>query len=143
MIGDLATDLLTKLKTITEFGTAPSRVGLTIGGKTLDPIMENITKPACWVVFTGDSNNNTQPRSNSSCQKEFTYNFIVKIVVDYTNDKNLIDTQFPLLEEVTNTIDGTKVSNKSDKWKYTGQSVEEITDKRLVFNQSYTIVVNS
>lgn len=142
MIGTLATDLLTKLKTITEFGTTTPRVGLTIGGKTLDPIMENITKPACWVVFTGDANTN-QDRLPNACNKTLSYSFVVKIVIDYKTDNDMINVQFPVLEDVVSTIHGTKVSGRSDMWRYIGQALEEITDKRVVFNQTYTIAVNS
>lgn len=141
MIGELATDLITKLKTVTEFGSAPSRVSLTIGGKTLDPLLEKIEKPACWVIFDGDTNNSED--KNGRCLKNFSYTFIVKVVLDYTNDTDLITVQFPLLETVISKIDGTKPNLPSEKWKYVGQTIEEITDKRLVFQQSYTIVGNS
>lgn len=142
MISTLATDLLTKLKTITAFGTAPSRVGLTIGGKTLDPIMENIAKPACWVIFTGDTNGN-QNKLPSTCNKELTYTFIIKIVIDYKTDNDLITNQFPVLEQTVSALHGTKVGSTFNQWRYIGQVVEEITDKRVVFNQTYTIVTNS
>lgn len=137
MIGDLSTDLLTKLKTITSFGTTPPRVGLTIGGKTLDPILEKIVKPACWVVFAGDQNTSTNP--NGRCPKIFSYTFIVKVIIDYTNDNDMIANQFPVLEEVISVLDGSQGPTKSEKWKYAGQSVEEITDRRLIFNQTYNI----
>ena len=142
MIGTLATDLLTKVKTITSFGTTPPRVGLSIGGKTLDPLLENITKPACWVVFTGD-NNTDLTRPSNRCNKTLQYSFIVKVIIDYSNDNDLITNQFPLLELVMTTLDGSTVATRSDKWKYVGQTIEEITDKRLIFNQSYTITVSS
>ena len=138
MIGSIAQDLLTKVKTVTAFGTTPVRVGLAVGGKGIDPTMEKVILPASWVIYTGDTNIDTS--NQGECGPNIRMEFIVKILVSYGTESDLITNQFTLLENVINAVNGKAGPVGTKKWKYEGQTIDELTDKRLVFDQRYSII---
>lgn len=140
MISLLASDLLTAAKSVqsNKFGTVVKRVGLAAGAKGMDPTMSKVQTPAAWVVFIGDQN---QSISNEGECPTFTkLNFIVKVFMDYTTEADLITTQYPLLVEVITTINGRQGPVGSRKWKYEGQTLDEMTGNRVIFDQRYSIV---
>jgi len=140
MINELATDLLTAVKSITsnKFGVLAKRVGLAAGAKGMDPTMSKVALPACWVVFVGDQNLSGNPEGE--CPTFTKTDFIVKVFMEYSTEADLIANQYPLLEEVITTVNGRQGPLGSRKWKYEGQTLDELTGNRVVFDQRYSIV---
>lgn len=135
MIAELAQDLITNLKTVTALN---NRVGLAVGGRTIDPLMEKVIKPACWVIYMGDETINET--DEGQCVLYTRMNFVVKVLVDYASELDLITNQYPILENIISAVNATTGPIGSKKWKYEGQSVDEIASNRLVFDQRYSIV---
>ena len=135
MIAEYAQDLVTKLKTIPAFGTTVKRVGVAVGAREIDPTLEKVERPAAWVIFVGD-----EPISSGNpCASSLKLNFVVKVLLDYGTESELIAAQFPLLEELISTVSG-KEGPLMAKWKYEGQMIDELTKDRMVFDQRYSIV---
>lgn len=135
MISVIAQDLITKLKNVTKLN---NRVGFAVGGKTIDPLMEKVTKPAVWCVYLGDES--ISDSDQGECGPAIRCNFVIKVFVDYLNEKDLLDNQFPLLEDIINEINGTQGPIGTKRWKYEGQTIDEINSNRLVFDQRVSIV---
>ena len=140
MISQLGTDLVNKIKALPsgKLGTNPVRVGLAVGATTIDPFMEKVQLPAVWAVFTGDTTTSADPQGQ--CAATVTAQFIVKVIVDYVNEKDLLDNQYPLLREITKQINGMQGPTGSMRWKYEGQTLDEISGNRVIFDQTYSIV---
>lgn len=139
MISILAQDLVSKIKAVPSnaFGIGSnSRVGLAVGGKATDPLLEKIVKPAAWVIFIGDENVDT--REQVRCGSIVRFSFVVKIIMDYKTEAELLSVQFPLLDEVRGTVHGSS-STSGNNWKYEGQTMEELTANRVVFEQRYSL----
>lgn len=139
MISELATDLLNKIKALPsgKLGTTTKRIGLAVGATSIDPFMEKVTLPAAWAVFVGDQSNNTTQQGQ--CGEMITANFVVKVFVQYTSEKDLLDTQYPLLHEIATQVNGQQGPTGSMRWKYEGQTLDELTGNRAVFDQRYSI----
>lgn len=140
MISELGTDLLNKIKAIPsgKLGTAPVRVGLAVGATAIDPFMEKVVLPAVWAVYVGDQNNSANQQGQ--CGEMVVAQFVVKVFVEYTSEKDLLDNQYPLLVEIPKQLNGMPGPTGSMKWKYEGQTLDEITGNRVVFDQRYSIV---
>lgn len=140
MIAESAQDLVAKVKSIAsnKFGTTTKRVGLAIGGKSIDPLIEKSPRPLAWIIFTSDENLDTDDQG--VCGSYIKLNFVVKLLIDYTNETDLLTNQLPLLEEVINAVGGQQGPIGSKRWKYEGQSMDELTATRLVFDQRYSII---
>lgn len=140
MISELATDLNTAAKSVASgaFGTAPIRVGLAVGAKAIDPTLQKVDTPAAWIVFTGDQN--TSSTEQGECVTYVKMEFIIKVFLDYDTELDLITNQYPVLNELIVTINGRQGPNGSKRWKYEGQSLDELTGNRVVFDQRYSIV---
>lgn len=140
MISELATDLLSKIKALPsgKLGTGPVRIGLAVGATAIDPFMEKVTLPAAWVIFTGDQTNSADQQG--MCGGTVVASFIVKVFVDYISEKDLLDTQYPLLREIAKQVNGTQGPVGSMRWKYDGQTLDEISGNRVVFDQRYSVV---
>lgn len=141
MIAELSTDLLTAAKSITsnKFGTTTKRVGLAVGAKSIDPTLQKVQTPAAWVVYIGDQNQSNL--NEGECPAFLRAEFIIKVFMDYTTEADLIANQYPLLTELINTINARQGPAGSKKWKYEGQTLDELTGNRIVFDQRYSIVV--
>ena len=62
MISDIAADLVTKIKGVAALG---NRVGLSVGGRDIDPLLDNLPRPANWVLYTGTRNLDGEATSGS------------------------------------------------------------------------------
>ena len=137
MIPELTTDLLTKVKSVTEL---QNRVSLTLGAGDIDPLMQAITIPAAWILFSGDQNvDQSQDARHRSKQK---YHFAVYVIIGYgTDESDMIDNQYPILDTVSKSVAGTDilVTPVIMKWKYEGQAVIHAGADRLVYEQRYSI----
>ncbi len=140
MIADLSNDLLTAAKSIVsnKFGTTTKRVGLAVGAKSIDPTLQKVQMPAAWVVFIGDQNQSTSDQGE--CPAFIKTEFIIKVFMEYTTESDLVTNQYPLLEELINTINARQGPIGAKKWKYEGQTLDELTGNRIVFDQRYSIV---
>lgn len=140
MISELGSDLLTKIKGLPsgKLGTTPVRVGMAVGATSVDPFLEKVTLPAVWAIYIGDQVNNTQ--AQGACATTCTYQFVVKVFVEYKNEKDMLDNQYPLLHEIAKQVNGQPGPVGSMKWKYEGQSLDELSGTRAVFDQRYSIV---
>lgn len=140
MIAEIAQDLVSKIKNISTnpFGTPVKRVGLAAGAKGMDPMMEKVDRPAAWVIFVGDEN--LEAGLEGSCGANIKLNFVVKLIVDYQTEADLIANQYPLFEEVINAVHGQGGPLGTKRWKYEGQTLDELTGTRMVFDQRYSIV---
>lgn len=134
-ISTAATDLITKVKTVAALN---QRVGITSGGSKNDPEMIQAPRPSAWIVFTGDVN--TSP-GQPACEASLQLTFIVKVLLDYKNDTDILTNQLPILSQIQKTVHGSTAPNGM-KWQYNGQSIEEMTD-RLVYAQQYSLNVSS
>jgi len=140
MIAELSLDLLTAAKSIAsnKFGTTTKRVGLAVGAKSVDPTMQKVQTPAAWVVFIGDQN--TSPLVEGECPPFVKMEFIIKVFMEYTTEADLLANQYPLLAELITTINARQGPTGARKWKYEGQTIDELTGNRIVFDQRYSIV---
>lgn len=138
MIGELAADLVTKIKTVASFGTAPNqRVGLTVGGTQSDPLLSSVQMPAAWVIFVGDQVQ--ELNDQGECGPYVRFNFAVKVLVDNTSETSLTSINMPLLEEIISVVNAQTSIVGAKKWRYEGQSINEISGQRLVFEQRYSV----
>lgn len=140
MISELGEDLLTKIKALPseKLGTNPVRIGLAVGATSIDPFLEKVTLPAAWAVYVGDATTVTSPQGQ--CANTVIAQFVVKVFVDYISEKDLLDNQYPLLREIAKQVNGQQGPAGAMKWKYEGQTLDEISGNRVVFDQRYSIV---
>ena len=139
MIGELAADLVAKIKQIPSFGVSPNqRVGLSVGGTQSDPTISSVTLPAVWVVYTGNQTLDTS--DEGQCNPHVRETFVLKILVDNTSESSLVSINMPLLEEIVSVVNAQNSILGAKKWRYEGQSIDEISGQRLVFEQRYSVV---
>lgn len=127
--------LVTQIKAIAAFS---NRVGLTVGGKDIDPINRELPHPSAWIVYIGDEVVSSTPMN--PCSTLIKLNFVVKVVVDYGTEANLTTTQFPLLHNVVSSVQG-KEPVSGSKWLYDGQVLESLEPNRMVWAQSYSAMI--
>lgn len=133
-IETISQDLVTRLKTVSAYN---NRVGLTVGGKEIDPFNRDLPRPAAWALYVGDDNNVSSPMN--PCASLVQMNFVVKILVDYDNESNLTSIHLPLLHATAAAIHGGEPV-KGMKWVYEGQGLESLDPDRMVWAQNYTIL---
>lgn len=138
MIGELAQDLVDRLKAIPELD---SRVGLAVGGRDKDPLMTKVPLPAVWVVYRGDETLDDTTRGR--CVVTVRTSFVVKVLVEYKNETDLIDVQFPFVESIIKALNGKTPTGllTTTGWKYEGQTIDEIETNRLVYDQIYSTTI--
>lgn len=132
-ISVITQDIVDRVKAIPEFG---GRVGLAVGGQEIDPINVELHRPAVWVIYVGDDI--ISDNEINSCFEIIKLNFVVKILVDYDNETNLIGTHLPLLHKVVGAVKGNEPIYGSN-WIYDGQGLEALEPSRMVWAQSYSI----
>lgn len=138
MIGELAANLVTKIKQVTSLGVAPNqRVGLTVGGTESDPTLSSVQMPAAWIIFVGDQA--IDANDQGDCAPYIRYNFAVKVLVDNTSESALTSISMPLLEEIISVVNSQASVVGAKKWRYEGQSIDEISGQRLVFEQRFSV----
>lgn len=139
MISDCAQSLIDLVKATPGdlFGTTTKRVGLAVGGNSVDPLMVNVPVPAAWIIFTSDENVSTTSRV--MCGPMVKFNFVIKIIMKYTTEADIIANQYTILDAVRDTVHAA-TGPKGNQWKYEGQVLEELTD-RMVFEQRYSLTV--
>ena len=128
-------DLVDRVKAISSL---EGRVGLAVGGQEIDPINRDLGLPGAWVIYVGDTLIDV---SEMNPHHEFIKaDFVVKVLVDYDNESNLISTHLPLLHEVVQAIRGNNPTLlPGSKWLYEGMGLESLEPTRMVWAQNYSI----
>jgi hypothetical protein len=129
--------MIDSVKSVTELG---NRVGLEVGGKDIDPVNKNLTRPAAWVIYVGDDVEESNDRS--PCGTLVRLNFVVKVLIDRDNEATQISTNLPLLHKVVSAVRGTDPLSSGSKVVYEGQVLEELTNERMVWEQNYSILIS-
>jgi len=128
-ITHISQDIVDKIKAIPEFG---GRVGLAVGGGEYDPINRELTRPAAWVVFTGVPV--TDAVEPAVQMVGVSYTFVVKLLIDYNTEQQLIGTDLPLLENTIVAVKGTDITGLGfHRWSFTGMALESLDVDRMVW----------
>lgn len=121
--------IVDKLKTVNSFN---NRVGLAVGGTEIDPINIDLPRPAAWAIFTGIPILDQSLISTKNVS--VSYNYAVKVLVDYGDEVELISTTFPLLEEVITTMKGSGINGLPfHEVSFNGMSLESLEPDRMVW----------
>ena len=133
-------DIFTKISSIPALAQT---TGLTVGGQTPDPGLTKIPLPAAWIVLSEFTNQNTgqlenlPPRlSNVLLQQT------VMLHVPYTSQSDLINKQYPLMEQVIQAIQGTPVGTSgaaSQRWNLHSGKLTALNPDRLIYRLIFEI----
>ena len=136
---DLITqDIVDKVKAVTEYS---GRVGLAVGGTDIDPINRDLKRPACWVVFIGMPIIDNSQISTKNVG--VTYQYVIKVLIDYGLESELIATHFPLLEKTITAVKGTGINNLPfHDWSFDGMSLESLDADRMVWVINFSIATS-
>jgi hypothetical protein len=139
MIAECTQDLYTKLAAV-QVGTATplaQSVGLTVGGQGADPGMVQIPLPAAWILPASGVNQTPEnlltipPRTQLQLST-----YVVMLHLPYTNQGGLLTNEYPLLEAVQQTINGTTAPGGS-RWWCKGYKLEAINKDRLIYEVQF------
>lgn len=133
-ISDIADDILTKVKAISELS---GRVGLAVGGQEIDPQLRDLPRPAAWILYMGDTPEVGNTPAN--CVIPIVHNFDVLILIDYDLDEPKLKDDFDTLNTIIREIKGTDGPLGTQSWFYQGQSLSFLDSDRQVWTQSYNI----
>lgn len=136
MLGDLALDLVTKLKT-TSLG---NKVGLSSGAKIPDPTMRKSLKPSAWVVHQGYTN--VSEANKAQCMIPVIITFIVVLNIDYGTEDALVSSGLDLIEEIISSINGTDpdiTTNTTEGWRFDSSSLDQPDPDRLTYDLTFSI----
>jgi hypothetical protein len=140
VIAELATDLLTKVRSVDALALYTS---LTLGGKKDDPGLLKCPLPAAWVKFGKDGSDerdrNYGPESGLVSEAQLMMaEWLVTVLVPYTTDDDLLLVQYPLLEAITTAVHA-QDSPSGLRWRYAGQRIALVYTDRLAYEQRYTV----
>lgn len=134
MIKELTQDLINKVIAVPAF---ENRVGTNVGGTLADPSMADAPVPFAWIVYGGST-----PEGETGQQyREVLYLFNVNVIIKYGNDQaDLLNNQFPILEQVQQAVAGTKALSNSDNWQYLGDNLEAVLENRMIYTMRFAII---
>jgi hypothetical protein len=145
MISEIANDLLTRVRTISDLSGTTS---FAIGGKAADPSLKEISLPACRLILIQDYVDE-DPMTRSSHLgpevvpkvQQILFTFSALVIVPYEDDISILNTQFPLLESVITTVHGEAPTplGGAHRWRYIGQKLSFVYPDRLGYEQRYTV----
>ena len=129
-------DLFSKLITVPAIANFAS---FTAGGGASDPAMTKIPLPAAWVLLAGD-----MPVDKESGAVPITQilqiEYVVMVLLPYTSQSDILNTQIPLLRAIRKSIHGTLAPN-GFLWKYTGQKLAKLNPDRMGYEQRFVVRV--
>ncbi len=139
MISDMASDLKDKISTVT-FESVLYTVGAVVEDRKVIPL------PACRIVYMGDheyeDSSALTPRLNESgivpSSQQMLSTFSALIILPWESDADVIDTEFPLLEQVQRAVHG-KEGPSGHRWRYIGQSKALVMVDRIGYEQRFTL----
>jgi hypothetical protein len=132
MIAELAQNLIDKIKTVTALG---NRVGLAAAGGATDPSMASVPLPAAWLLFEGDSVDETF----QSPVQDITYKFNLALMVSYKDQLDLINNQLPTIEAIARCVSGKDSTSSASRWQYQGAQLVDVFNDRLVYELSFMV----
>lgn len=151
MIAECAADLLARVRSVSAL---VDRTGLSLGGHSIDPGLLKIPLPAAWVMYKGDKPDEA-PYGDSAqggggivpSSEVMLASWRVVVYVAYTDDADLLNIQFPLLEAVKTAIKTTVTtgplggveSPNGYSWRYIGEKLALVYNDRLAYEQYYTL----
>ena len=140
MIVENLQDLITKVTSIPALAASS---GLAVGGKGTDPGMIKIPLPAAWIMYTKDEDDeddgpNGRGQRIVPAVQTLCLTASVLIYLPYTDQDDLLTTQFPLLESVVKAIRGTPAPS-GHRWRYLGQKLALVYPDRIAYEQHYTL----
>lgn len=132
MIAEYASDLVTKLNTVTELG---GRVAVTMGGSEADPTLASVEAPAAWVVFRGQQNT---AQTNRKFQDTRVF-FSVLLKLKYGNgESDFVNTQLNLIEQASQAVRGKGVPNQGlQLWGYDGCSLVDFNSDAVFYDLTF------
>lgn len=132
MIAEYASDLVTKLKTVTELG---GRVAVTMGGTEADPTLAGVEAPAAWVVFRSQQNTAQQNRKFQDTRIFFS----VLLKLKYSaGETDFVDTQLNLIEKASQAVRGKGVPDQGlQLWGYDGCTLVDFTADSVFYDLTF------
>jgi hypothetical protein len=133
MIYTYTNDLVTRLKTVADFG---GRVAATLGGSEADPALAFVETPSAWVVFSGMQN--TAERSQRF--QLMRLNFDVVLILEYgSGEMNFVDTQLKLIDDASQAVRGELVANTGTaRWTYEGCRLISVNPDRVIYQLNFS-----
>lgn len=135
MIDLILDDAVTKLKTISALN---NRVGMALGGRDIDPQLENVPKPAAWILYNGSTN--IDEREDGSCVTPVRHDLDVLLIVDNGNATHLKTNVFPLIESVIAEINGKEGPLGTKYYRYESSFLDALESDRLIYSFRFTII---
>jgi hypothetical protein len=133
MIAEFAQDLIDKIKTVPALG---NRIGLAAAGGATDPSMSSVPLPAGWILFEGE---NLELPSNNSTPQDMIYNFSLALMLSYSSQLDLINTQIPTIEAIARSVSGKESTSQGSRWFYNGAQLVDVFNDRLVYELSFMV----
>lgn len=134
MIAELAQDLINKVKTVPALA---NNVGLASAGGPSDPSMSTAPLPSAWLLFESDSVTNTDIRGQ--LPEDIVFNFTLAVMISYTDQDDLINTQLPTIEAIARSVSGKDSTNFALRWKYQGAQLVDVFTDRLVYELKFMV----
>ncbi len=133
-----AQSLLNLIRTIPALS---AKTGLALGGRGGDAGLADVPVPYCWVLFAGDENLDSKKEGTVAMVPTLLLRYVVLVGVPYNSESDLLTTEYPLLKQVWQTINGQQTPSGS-KWRYTGTRPPAINPDRLIFTQVFTTIAS-
>ena len=135
MIAENAADLYTKVQAIPALSAS---TGITLGGKAPDPGMTKIQLPAAWVLpddgeTVQDDRVGQLPRLANA-----RLSYLVMLYLPYSSQSDLIANQFPLLEQVIATVNGTDAKS-GQRWLWRSYKLVLVNPDRLGYRIEFNL----
>jgi hypothetical protein len=138
MIAELSHDLVNRINAVPGL---IGKAGIVLGGGVIDPDLIQSPPPFAWVIFNADKAVEADRQGYGG--QMGTVEFVVSIVVPYTNASDLYDVQFPMIEAVRKAIHAhqPEFGDNTAKWRYAGQVLKQFQQYKpaLKYDQIYQI----
>lgn len=132
MIAEYASDLVTRLNTVTELG---GRVAVTMGGTEADPTLSSVEAPAAWVVFR--SQQNTAQPNRKFQDTRITFSVLLKLKYG-AGETDFVDTQLNLIEKASQAVRGKGVPDQGNQlWGYDGCTLVDFTPSAVFYDLTF------
>ncbi len=139
VIAAAALDLYTKVQGVSALNLS---AGLTVGGQVPDPGMTKIPLPGAWILL--ENGETTLDPSSRVVSLNLTgrLTYVVLLAVPYTSQTDLLDVQFPLVEEVIDAVHG-KAAPSGMRWLWNKLKLLVVNGDRLVYRIEFVLDAGS
>lgn len=104
-----------------------------------DPTMRKAPIPCAWVIYAGMSNQSTETTGVPGVIEK-NYDIIVKVLLSYNTESDLLDIQYPVLDAIRIAMTTTKIDTPACQYFKFEQEILEEIDDRLVYNMRFSFV---